>query len=60
MLRSSANFLARGEAFSPPLEGAVTIVVATALLSTVLGVDGVAVFGTSFLNYALQVVTVQA
>ena len=48
MLRSSANFLARGEAFSPPLEGGEKIVVATDLFSTVLGLDGVAVFGASF------------
>ena len=50
ILRSSANFFARGETFSPPLVGAETLVVATVLLSTVLGTDGVTVFGTSFLT----------
>ena len=50
MLRSSANFLARGEAFTSPLVGVAIVVVATGLLSTVFGEDGVAVFGTSFLT----------
>ena len=47
MLRSSANFLARGEVFTSPLVGAETVVVVTALFSTFLGMDGVSVFGAS-------------
>ena len=50
MLRSSANFFARGEAFSPPFVGAETLVVSTVFLSTVSGTDGVTGFGASFLT----------